>query len=96
MIRILFIQLLVFLFPFALYGLYVKFQIARGAAPADPWGRNILFWLVLSGLLLMGGGFVVLSSFTGEKPGVVYQPARMENGKIIPGRFVKPGETKAR
>ncbi len=96
MIRILFFQLLIFLFPFALYGLYVKFQIARGKAEKDPWGRNALFWLVVSGLVLTGGGFVVLSSFRGEKPGVIYQPAVMKDGKIIPGQFVKPGQTKGR
>jgi len=96
MIRILFFQLLIFLFPFALYGLYVKFRIARGEAEKNPWGRNALFWLLLSGLVLTGGGFMVLSSFTGGKPGVVYQPAVMKDGKIIHGQFVRPGETKGK
>ncbi len=90
MIRIFFIQLLVFLFPFAVYGLYLKYKIARGEVKSDPWGRNTLIWLLLGGLVLMGGGFVVLSNFSGEKPGGIYQPAVMKDGKIIPGKFIEP------
>ncbi len=90
MIRIIVILLLVFLLPFALYALYVRFKIARGTVHGNPWRRDILYWLMLAGSLLVIGGFLVLSSFSGEKPGAVYRPAEIIDGKIRPGGFVRP------
>ena len=90
MIRIIVILLLVFLLPFAFYALYVKFRIARGTMQANPWQREILYWLVLTGSLLVIGGFLVLSNLSGEKPGAVYRPAEIIDGKIRPGGFERP------
>ncbi len=90
MIRIIIILLLVFLLPFALYALYVRFKTVRGTMQGNPWRREVLYWLVLAGSLLVIGGFLVLSNLSGEKPGAVYRPAELIDGKIRPGGFVRP------
>lgn len=72
---------LVMLLPFLLYGLYL-WQVKRAGrdGPAvTPW-----FWLVLAGLILMSLSFGV-AALLGEHGGGQYVPARLENGRLIPG-----------
>lgn len=71
----------VLLLPFLLYGVYlwrVK-RSGRDGPAVTPW-----FWLVLSGLILMGVSFGVVS-LMGEHGGGTYVPARMQDGRIVPG-----------
>lgn len=51
-----------------------------------PWFR-----LILAGVILMGVG-LLLSVFLSPRnpPDSVYQPPRIENGKVIPGHYAAP------
>lgn len=47
-----------------------------------PW-----FWLILCGVVLMGIGLGVTAWTTGADPAGTYVPPRLENGRVVPGRF---------
>ena len=88
MLRVVLQQLLLFLLPIAVYLSYAYWQRERarrtGSAAVGleqgPW-----FWLIAGGLILSIAGFVVLGT---DKAGrsMSYEPAHMENGKVVPGR----------
>ncbi|MCC7048193.1 MAG: hypothetical protein IT562_15880 [Alphaproteobacteria bacterium] len=97
MIRLLVSIVLPLLLPTVLYLVYAWHLGRRararggdgGAVPAEvdvPWS-----WLVLAGVVLAGVVLALISvavNFidTGAKPGAHYEPAHMENGKLVPGR----------
>lgn len=76
-------HLLPFLLPFLLYGLYIWHakRTGKNGPEATPW-----FWLAGAGLLLVILGFVVWGGFLAEGTGS-YTPARLEDGRIVPGRI---------
>lgn len=47
-----------------------------------PW-----FWLILGGVLLMGIGLGVTAWSTGADPHGKYVAPRLEDGRVVPGRF---------
>ena len=75
-------HLLPFLLPFLLYGLYIWHakRAGKSRAEATPW-----FWLPSAGFLLVILGFVIGGGFFAEGTGS-YTPARLEDGRIVPGR----------
>ncbi|MCC6468544.1 MAG: hypothetical protein IT563_09495 [Alphaproteobacteria bacterium] len=92
MIRVLASIVLPLVLPTMLYLLYAWHLGRRarardpsgGATPAEvdvPWS-----WLVLAGVVLMLISLAVNFVDTGAKPGAHYEPAHMENGKLVPGR----------
>lgn len=84
MLRIVLINLALFLVPFALYLLWAAVRGKRSDMP--------FYWLVGSGVALALIAMVTLAQFqTGGVTGQ-YEPARIENGVIIPGRVVEPTE----
>jgi multisubunit Na+/H+ antiporter MnhB subunit len=84
MIRALAEAILVFLIPFVLFGLVL---VASGRNPLqrDAWTQRALV-LVAAGLGCVIAGFVI-SGFLAERPTGTYEPAHMENGQLVPGRF---------
>ena len=81
MIRRILFDVLLFLLPFALYGLYWRFSAKSGArSTAHPWN-----YLLISGLVLVAASFVVLGVTEGSGQQGVYVPAHVENGRVIPG-----------
>ncbi len=90
MIRRLAFETLLFLLPFALYGMY--WRIARrdqtAPAPAHPW--TILF---ASGLALVAVSFLLWGITEGSGEQGVYVPPHVENGSVVPGH-VEPGAPK--
>jgi heme/copper-type cytochrome/quinol oxidase subunit 3 len=87
MIRRLLIDLLLFLLPFALYGIY--WRLARKgdpkqAAKPHPWAM-----LFIAGLALVAASFVWLGLTEGTRGQGVYVPAHTEDGKVVPGRIEK-------
>ncbi|MGE5145792.1 MAG: DUF6111 family protein [Candidatus Eiseniibacteriota bacterium] len=88
MVRIAIQQLLLFLLPIAVYLSYAFWQrqrARRAGGPVAGLEQGPWFWLIAGGLLLSIAGFVVLGM---DKAGrtTSYEPARLENGKIVPGR----------
>lgn len=84
MARVAFVELLVFLLPFALFALW-RVLVTRGGAllESTPW-----FALTMTGLAVVCLGFVVLALVErGEPPGSGYVPPHMEDGRLVPGEF---------
>jgi hypothetical protein len=87
MIRPVLTELALFLAPFVIYAAFLWF-----AKPAvldrEYWTKKTLMTLVIVALVLMIGSFVVIGHFAGAPIGSSYEPAHVENGKLIPGRVV--------
>jgi hypothetical protein len=86
MARTVLIELLLFIAPFAIYAvaLYVT---QRDARDREHWHPRAVMSLAIVGLLLVIAGLVYFAHFGGTPPGAVYEPAHMEDGKLVPGRF---------
>ncbi len=86
MIRPVLTEIALFLAPFVLYALFLVVTRARLIDPAS-WPPRVLFWLTGTALALMIVSFIVLANFSGAPPGSTYEPARIEDGKFVPGRL---------
>jgi len=81
MIRRIIFDVLLFLLPFALYGLYWRFSPSpNGRTTQHPWS-----YLLISGLVLVAASFVVLGVTEGSGQQGNYVPAHLENGHVVPG-----------
>lgn len=47
-----------------------------------PW-----FWLIVAGFVLMLGAVTYTALTSGGEPGETYTPPRLEDGRVVPGRF---------
>jgi hypothetical protein len=86
MARTVLIEALLFLSPFAIYAV-VLYATSRDAREAEYWTTRILAALAAIGMVLMIIGLVFFAHFGGAPPGAEYEPAHMENGKLVPGRL---------
>ena len=85
MIRRILIEVLLFLLPFALYGIYWQL-IGRGKdeeGRRHPWAM-----LFIIGLVLVIISFFVWAVSEGDPREGVYVPPHVEDGRIVPGRVV--------
>jgi hypothetical protein len=85
MIRPIFTELALFLAPFVVYAIYL---VATNSAllKLESWPPKVLATLGIVAFVLMIGSFIYLSHFSGSAPGSTYEPAHVEDGKLIPGR----------
>lgn len=82
MSRILLQVALPFLAPFVAFLAYrLLVTRGRGLLVSTPW-----FVLVCCGLVLACGSLVTLAFTGGAPPGSTYVPARIEDGRIVPGQ----------
>jgi len=88
MIRPVLTELAFFVAPFAAYALFLWFTKAE-LLDRTSWPPKVLATLASLALVSMIGSFVILAHFSGAKPGSTYEPARVEDGKFIPGRTVQ-------
>ena len=90
MIRRLLFETLLFLLPFALYGIYWRLSERDESAPkpVHPW--TVLF---ASGLSLVAASFLIWGITEGAGEQGVYVPPHVENGRVVPGHVV-PGAPK--
>ncbi len=86
MARTVLIESLLFLSPFAIYAM-VLFATSRDVREAEHWTLRMLTILAIIGFSLVIAGLVLFAHFGGAPPGAEYEPAHMENGKLIPGRL---------
>ncbi|MFL6819712.1 MAG: DUF6111 family protein [Bradyrhizobium sp.] len=84
MIRPAFTELLIFLIPFGVYALFL-IATRSGVLDQSSWPVHIIAKLAVGSLLLVIVSFVLLAHFSGAPPNSTYVPARVENGKFIPG-----------
>lgn len=85
MIRPVLIEIVLFLTPFALYAVFL-FATRAEVFERESWSPRILLWLTGAALALMIVSFVLLAQFSGAPTDSTYEPARIEDGKFIPGR----------
>ncbi len=85
MIRPVATELLLFVTPFVLYAVFL-WATRAGVMDVESWPLQRLATLAIVALALVVGSFIYFSHFTGAKPGSVYIPAHIENGKFIPGQ----------
>lgn len=84
MIRPVLTELGIFLIPFAVYAAFLVAS-RSGVFIKSSWPLHVLAKLTLGALILVVVSFIVLANFSGAPPGSTYTPARVENGKFIPG-----------
>ncbi len=89
MTRILLNYLLPFLAPLVVYVAYMwwfrRQTLAAGGTPPR-WHEGPWYWFVLAGFLLVLAGVIALGlTGIGERD-VDYAPARLIDGRIVPGR----------
>ena len=88
MIRPVMTEFAIFVAPFVAYALYLLVT-KSGVLDRSSWPPKVLASLAIVAMVLMIGSFVILAHFSGEPPGGTYEPARIEDGKFIPGRVVR-------
>lgn len=88
MMRILLIDLIMFALPFVVYGGYV-YMVRGKRTSGEIWGDAPVYWLFGAGCLLVIGVLVAFISFSNVKPGGVYHPPILKDGKIIEGEITK-------
>lgn len=86
MARPILVELLLFLAPFAIYAI-VLWLTRRDARDLAHWHARMLMSLAIAGLVLMIGGLIFFAHFGGSPPTGVYEPAHMQDGRLVPGRI---------
>lgn len=82
--RVLVEVVLPFALPFLAFFAW-RLLVTRGQGLLEqiPW-----YALTILGLLLVIASLVSLATMPGVQPNVTYVPPHMENGQVVPGRFV--------
>lgn len=86
MIRVVLEIIVLFLLPTAAYLAYAFLSREEGSA-SSIWDGAPVVWLIAAGA---GLAFTVLIAFgdtSGGRPGEIYVPPEMKDGKIVPGHF---------
>ena len=78
---------LFFLLPFLTYWIFVVVTRRMDHQPDREWGDAPFGWLVVAGLALGVGSMVVLGYYTGADRYTTYDPARLIDGEIVPGKM---------
>jgi len=86
MIRPLLTELLLFVIPFVLYAVFL-WATRAGVMDPESWPVSRIITLAIISFLLVIGSFLYFASFKGAPPGSTYEPARVEDGKFVPGRI---------
>lgn len=84
MIRPFAAEIVLFLLPFAAYGLYLWATRAGVIHPAS-WPLPIIAALTATALMLVVCGFAALIYFSAKPPDARYEPAHLDGGRLIPG-----------
>ena len=79
-------QFLLFFAPFAVYAV-VLYATQRDARGREHWPAKVLASLAIAGCVLVIAGLLFFAHFGGAPTTGVYEPARYEDGKLIPGRI---------
>jgi len=84
MIRPVLTEIGIFLIPFAIYAAFLVAS-RSGVWVKSSWPLHIVAKLAVAAFLLVIVSLLLLAHFSGAPPGATYTPARVENGKLIPG-----------
>ena len=86
MTRPFFIEIMLFLAPFAIYAIVLTVR-RRDARDSAHWRFPTVILLAVFGLVLVAVGLVALAHFGGAPPTGQYVPAHVEKGKLVPGQI---------
>jgi threonine/homoserine/homoserine lactone efflux protein len=86
MARLLALNALFFLVPFAAYAGWL-FATKRTVRSAEDWPTRTVVILSSIGAVFVLIGLVLLVSFSGTSTNETYYPARVQDGELVPGRF---------
>lgn len=95
--RLLLEILLPLLLPALIWVGYGRVERRRAAAGPLPWWASVP-WLMTAVLMvgLLGAGLFWFALSGGAPVGSVYQPAHMEDGRLVPGGYQPPPRPQAR
>jgi len=94
MTRIILQYVLPLLLPAAIFLVWVVLTRQRAGSQETTMERlqkGPWFWLVVGGFVLMAAGLFYLGLTEGSKPGGAYQAPHYKDGRIVPGKVIKPG-----
>jgi len=81
---------ILFLLPFAAYGLWLLVT-RRSLGGVQDWEVRTVTYLSLAGAALMLAAILFFIHYDRDPPGGVYVPAHMEDGRIVPGHIDPSG-----
>jgi hypothetical protein len=84
MIRPVLSEIAIFLVPFAVYAFFLLAS-RSGVWAKSSWPLHVVGKLAVAAFVLVIVSLVLLAHFSGAPPDSTYTPARIENGKLIPG-----------
>lgn len=84
MIRPVLTEVGIFLVPFAVYALFLVLTRAGALNPAS-WPGAVILRLVVCACALGVGSLLFFVRFSGAPAHSTYEPARLENGRLVPG-----------
>jgi hypothetical protein len=84
MTRVILVELLFFLLPFAAFGAYLVIR-RRNPFEGEAW-KGPAGWLVIAGLVCVIAS-LIWTGLTAERTKEGFQPTRVEDGKVVPGQF---------
>ena len=85
MLRVALTHLILCLLPFFCYALWL--WLTKRSKHPDRWAKGPIAWLTVSGLVLVIGGFFVMSTLNRGPEGTDYRPTQMKDGVFVPGGF---------
>jgi len=86
MARTILTEFLLFLAPFAIYAV-VLYARKHDAREREHWPARTVVTLAIVGCVFMIGGLLYFAHFDRAPTTGVYEPARYQDGKLIPGRI---------
>lgn len=86
MVRIVIIQLILFLLPFIGWAIFLFVTRGLTATRSQYFIGPMPYWLAVAGLALSITGFLTLG-VTSQRDDGVYHPLVFEDGKLVPGGF---------
>lgn len=92
MLRLVLIELILFAIPFALYFAWRAFVEKREAETQGQFNERPWQMLIIAGGVLAIAGLAAYGLTSGRRGDTVYIPAHVENGEIVPGRFISREE----
>jgi hypothetical protein len=84
MIRPVLTEVGIFLIPFVAYAAFLVLTRAGLLQPAS-WSNAIIIRLAVGALVLVVGSLLVFVRFSGAPAHSTYEPARLDNGRLVPG-----------
>jgi len=85
MLRVVLLNIALFFLPFVFCALYFYARARRRNEVAVAWNEMPFAGLLQTGVGLIIIGMLITAYVGGDDAGGTYVPARMENGRLVPG-----------